>query len=141
MNFGHKVKKASSEKLQTPYILGLPLFGAMCRRLDHIAIDDCIYGVITLMKSNYDDPINIRSERIVSIINGLADIIADISGKKITKKYALSTPQGVRGRNADIQLGYRSSNVGTKVSLEECLAKTYSGLRNNVSQIVLFTNN
>ena len=56
-----------------------------------------------LMESDYTKPINIGSDRLV-YINELADIIAGISGKKIRKKYDLTAPQGVRGRNADITL-------------------------------------
>lgn len=37
-------------------------------------------------------------------IDELADMITKISGKKIEKKYDLSAPQGVRGRNTDLTL-------------------------------------
>jgi GDP-D-mannose 3',5'-epimerase len=55
----------------------------------------------------------------------LADIIIKISGKTVTKKYDLSAPQGVRGRNADISLARRVLKWEPRVSLEEGLAKTY----------------
>ena len=87
-------------------------------------IDDCIRGTIALMESDYDKPINIGSERLVTI-NDLADIIIKISGKKITKEYDLSAPQGVRGRNADISLARKVLGWAPKVSLEEGLTKTY----------------
>jgi nucleoside-diphosphate-sugar epimerase len=76
------------------------------------------------MESNYDKPLNIGSERLVSI-DQLADIIIRISGKTIEKKYDLSAPQGVRGRNADITLARRVLRWEPKVSLEEGLARTY----------------
>jgi GDP-D-mannose 3',5'-epimerase len=66
-------------------------------------IDDCVRGTVMLMESDYDKPLNIGSDRLVTI-DELADIIIKISGKKITKEYDLSAPQGVRGRNADITL-------------------------------------
>jgi len=87
-------------------------------------IDDCIRGTIALMESDFDKPINIGSERLVTI-NDLVDIITEISGKKITKKYDLSAPQGVRGRNADISLARKVLDWEPKVSLEEGLTKTY----------------
>ena len=65
-------------------------------------VDDAVRGTITLMESDYDKPINIGSDRLVSI-NSLADMVIKISGKKITKTYDLSAPQGV-GRNADLTL-------------------------------------
>ncbi|MGD0644425.1 MAG: NAD-dependent epimerase/dehydratase family protein [Candidatus Bathyarchaeia archaeon] len=87
-------------------------------------IDDCVKGTVALMESNYSKPINIGSERLVTI-NDLADIIIRISGKAITKKHDLQAPQGVRGRNADISLARQVLKWEPKVSLEEGLSKTY----------------
>jgi nucleoside-diphosphate-sugar epimerase len=88
-------------------------------------IDDCVEGTALLMESDYDKPINIGSERLVTI-DGLANIIIGISGKKITKNYDLDAPQGVRGRNADIALARKILGWEPKTSLEGGLAKTYS---------------
>jgi GDP-D-mannose 3',5'-epimerase len=87
-------------------------------------IDDCVRGTVALMESDFDKPINIGSERLVTI-NELADMIIKISGKKITKEYDLSAPQGVRGRNADISLARKVLGWEPKVSLEEGLANAY----------------
>ena len=43
-------------------------------------IDDALDGTVLLMQSNYDKPINIGSDRLVTI-NEIADIIIKISGK------------------------------------------------------------
>lgn len=88
-------------------------------------IDDCVEGTIMLMKSGYDKPINIGSDRLVSV-DQLADMIIRISGKIIKKTYDLSAPQGVRGRNADISLARDTLGWEPKISLEEGLARTYS---------------
>ncbi len=87
-------------------------------------IDDCLRGTFMLMESGYDKPLNIGSERLVTI-DELANIIIKISGKKIAKEYDLSAPQGVRGRNADITLTRKALGWEPKVSLEEGLARTY----------------
>ena len=87
-------------------------------------IDDCVKGTVLLMESDYDKPINIGSERLVTI-DQLVDMIVKISGKTITKTYGLSAHQGVRGRNADITLARKVLGWEPKVSLEEGLAKTY----------------
>jgi len=97
-------------------------------------IDDCVKGTYKLMESDYDKPINIGSERLVSI-NQLADIITRISGKQIDKKYDLSAPQGVRGRNADITLARKVLNWEPKVSLEKGLAKTYNWIKAQLIQV------
>ncbi len=88
-------------------------------------IDDCVRGTVKLMESNYGKPINIGSERLVTI-NQLADIIIEFSGKNIIKEHDLLAPQGVRGRNADITLAKKVLKWEPKVSLEDGLAQTYT---------------
>lgn len=96
-------------------------------------ITDAVTGTILLMESNYNKPINIGSEELVTI-NELVDMIISISGKDMTKEYDLSAPQGVRGRNADINLARRVLNWKPKVSLEEGLARTYSWIEAQCSR-------
>jgi nucleoside-diphosphate-sugar epimerase len=80
--------------------------------------------MIKLMQSNYGKPINIGSERLVTI-DRLADIIIGISGKRIAKTHNLSAPQGVRGRNADITLARKELEWEPRITLEAGLEKTY----------------
>jgi nucleoside-diphosphate-sugar epimerase len=87
-------------------------------------IDDCVRGTVMLMESEYEKPMNIGSERLVTV-DELADMIIRISGKTVTQKYDLNAPQGVRGRNADITLARKVLGWEPQVSLEEGLAKTY----------------
>jgi nucleoside-diphosphate-sugar epimerase len=76
------------------------------------------------MESDYDKPLNIGSDRLVTV-DELADIVTTISGKKLTKQYNLTAPEGVRGRNADLTLVKKVLGWKPKVSLEEGLGKTY----------------
>ena len=87
-------------------------------------IDDAVKGTVALMQSDYDKPINIGSDRLVTI-NKLADMIIKISGKKINRNYNLAAAQGVRGRNADLALVKKVLDWQPQVTLEEGLAKTY----------------
>lgn len=87
-------------------------------------IDDAVVGAIKLMESKFDKPINIGSDRLVTI-NQLADTIIKISGKRLKKKYDIKAAQGVRGRNADLTLVKKVLGWEPKVSLEEGLSKTY----------------
>lgn len=96
-------------------------------------IDDAVRGTVMLMESDYDKPINIGSDRLVTI-DELADIIIKISGKRITKKYDLSAPQGVRGRNADITLARKVLGWEPQVSLEEGLARTYKWIEQQIAK-------
>jgi nucleoside-diphosphate-sugar epimerase len=96
-------------------------------------IDDAVTGTIMLMESNHDKPVNIGSDRLVSI-DDLVDIIIKISGKTITKEYDLTAPQGVRGRNADLTLVRNKIGWEPKVSLEEGMEKTYKWIEMKVDQ-------
>lgn len=95
-------------------------------------IDDAVEGTIKLMESDYDKPINIGSDRLISI-NDLADMAIKFSGKKIAKTYNLSAPQGVRGRNADLTLVKNVLHWEPKVSLEDGMAKTYEWIQQQMT--------
>jgi len=94
-------------------------------------IDDCVRGVLTLMESDHDAPINIGSERLVTI-DELADMVITVSGKRIEKEHEIGAPQGVRGRNADLTLARRVLKWEPHVDLEEGLARTYSWIEEQV---------
>jgi GDP-D-mannose 3', 5'-epimerase len=87
-------------------------------------IDDCVEGIYRLMRSDYRDPINLGQDRMISI-NELVDIVAGIAGKRITKRYDLTKPQGVRGRNSDNRRLREVLNWEPRISLEEGLGRTY----------------
>jgi nucleoside-diphosphate-sugar epimerase len=95
-------------------------------------IDDAVKATMLLMESEYEKPINIGSDRLVTI-NKLADIIIAASGKKISKKYNLNAPQGVRGRNADLTLVKKLLNWQPQITLEQGLWKTYRWIEKQVS--------
>jgi len=62
-------------------------------------IDDCVEGIHRLMQSDHREPLNLGTDRMVTI-NELARIIAEIAGKRVTIRH-VDGPQGVRGRNSD----------------------------------------
>ena len=96
-------------------------------------IDDAVEATIKLMESNYNKPINIGSDRLVTI-DELANMIIKISEKQITKKYDPTAPQGVRGRNADLTLVKKVLNWKPKTTLEEGLEKTYEWIETKVRE-------
>lgn len=96
-------------------------------------IDDCVRGTVALMESDCNKPLNIGSDRLVSV-DELADIIIGISGKRIAKTYDLSAPQGVRGRNADLTLVKRVLGWEPKIGLQEGLERTYYWIKNMVEK-------
>ncbi len=87
-------------------------------------IDDCLEGSWRLMESDFRAPLNIGSDRLVTV-DDVADMLIKISGKKIVKKYDVSAPQGVRGRNSDNTLCKKVLGWEPKIPLEEGLEKIY----------------
>lgn len=87
-------------------------------------IDDCVEGIYRLMRSEHREPINLGQDRMISV-NELVDIVAQIAGKKIGKRYDLTKPQGVRGRNSDNTRLRKVLNWEPTVSLEDGLTTTY----------------
>jgi len=96
-------------------------------------VDDCVEGLIRLMASDYHEPLNLGTDRLVTI-NELVDIVAKIAGKKIGKRHDLSKPQGVRGRNSDNTRLRQVLGWEPSISLEEGLARTYPWIDSQVHE-------
>ena len=91
-------------------------------------IDDAVNATMLLMESEHDKPINIGSDRLISI-NSLADMVIKISNKKISKTHDPLAPQGVRGRNADLTLVKKVLKWQPQISLEDGMTKTYKWIQ------------
>ncbi len=91
-------------------------------------IDDCVRGTEMLMESDHKEPLNIGSDRLISV-EDLTDMVIKISGKTITKEHDLSAPEGVRGRNADLTLVKKVLGWQPEVSLEDGMTKTYKWIQ------------
>ncbi len=87
--------------------------------------DDCIKGTGLIMNSEILEPINLGSTEAVSI-NQLVDIVEGIAGVKLKRKYDLSAPKGVNGRNSENTLIKRYLNWEPDTPLRVGLEKTYA---------------
>lgn len=96
-------------------------------------VDDCVEGVHRLMHSDIRQPLNLGTEELVTI-NQLVDMIAEIAGKKITKRHDLSKPQGVRGRNSDNTLIRELLGWEPKTPLVEGLRPTYTWIEGELQR-------
>ncbi len=94
-------------------------------------IDDCVEGLIRIMDSDYSKPLNLGTDRMVTI-NELVDIVAKIADKKINKKHDLSKPQGVRGRNSDNDKLREIIGWEPKIPLEVGLEHTYKWIEQDL---------
>jgi nucleoside-diphosphate-sugar epimerase len=91
-------------------------------------IDDCIKGIQDIMYSNINEPINLGSSEMVSI-NKLVDIVEEIAGYKMDRKYDLDAPKGVRGRNSDNTLIQKYLGWEPSIPLKKGINKTYDWIR------------
>lgn len=95
-------------------------------------IDECLKGVRKLMNGNFNGPVNIGSEEMVSL-NELADMIMKIAGKKLTIKH-IKGPLGVRGRNSNNKLIRKKLGWAPKEPLLEGLNKTYAWIETQINR-------
>jgi GDP-D-mannose 3',5'-epimerase len=95
-------------------------------------IDECIEGMLRLMRSDFEGPVNIGSEEMVTI-NELAQYVIDISGKNITIKNT-DGPTGVRGRNSDNKLIQEKLGWSPSYPLYDGLTKTYKWISKQVNK-------
>jgi GDP-D-mannose 3', 5'-epimerase len=95
-------------------------------------VEDCVDGLMRLMGSDYPSPLNLGTDRLVTI-NELVDIVAEIAGKRISKRHDLTKPQGVRGRNSDNTRLRQVLDWEPRIGLEDGLRRTYAWI---VQQLV-----
>jgi nucleoside-diphosphate-sugar epimerase len=96
-------------------------------------IDDCVEGIYRLMRSECREPLNLGTDRLVSI-NELVDLVAQAAGKRIRKRYNLSAPQGVRGRNSDNTRLREVLGWEPATTLEAGLVHSYRWIRSEMAK-------
>jgi GDP-D-mannose 3', 5'-epimerase len=87
-------------------------------------VDDCVEGLLRLMAGDYSEPLNLGTDRLVTI-NQLIDLVSNVAGKRLMKRHDVSKPQGVRGRNSDNTQLNRVLGWEPSIKLEEGLKTTY----------------
>jgi nucleoside-diphosphate-sugar epimerase len=97
--------------------------GQQTRSFMYIA--DCLKGIYMITESDtWHDPINLGSSEGVTI-NQLVDIVEDIAGIKLKRKYNLNAPKGVNGRNSDNTLINKVFGWEPNTKLRDGLEVTY----------------
>jgi len=87
-------------------------------------IDECIEATRRMMESDFQGPVNIGSEEMVTI-NQLVDTAAKVAGKSVEKNH-IDGPLGVRGRNSNNDLIREKLGWDYSQTLEEGIGKTYN---------------
>ena len=82
------------------------------------------------MNSNFNGPINIGSEEMISI-NNLVKLVAKVSNQKIEIKN-IKGPLGVRGRNSNNDLIKEVLDWDYQFTLEQGISRTYEWIYNQI---------
>ena len=94
-------------------------------------IDECIEGIHRIQASDCDIPLNLGSERMISI-NGLVGLISTIA-KKPVKINNVPGPMGVMGRNSHNQLIRDTIGWAPQDNLESGLEQTYAWISDMIA--------
>jgi len=94
-------------------------------------VDECVEGILRLTRSEFEGPVNIGSEEMITI-NDLAKMAIDISGKNITIKN-IPGPTGVRGRNSDNKLIQEKLDWAPNYPLINGMSKTFEWINKQVN--------
>src|SRR6185312_8117070 len=93
--------------------------------------DDCVEGLLRIMRTDLHQPVNLGQDRMISI-NQLVALVSRIAGKSIATRHDMSKPQGVRGRNSDNSLLEKLLQWSPQITLETGLERTYRWIRSQV---------
>lgn len=128
-----KAPAALSRKVaQCPEGGSIEVWGDGQQTRSFLFIDECVEAVRRLVDSDFEGPVNIGSEEMISI-NNLAKLIIEISGKNITVKN-IPGPTGVRGRNSDNKLIKEKLGWEPNAPLRKGIETTYAWISEQVRQ-------
>lgn len=97
-----------------------------------LIVDECLEGSTRLLRSEFEGPVNIGSEEMVTI-NELAEMTIAISGKNITINN-IPGPLGVRGRNSDNRLIKERLDWAPSDSLRKGMERTYNWIASEIQK-------
>lgn len=109
----------------------IEVWGPGTQTRSFLFIEECIEGIHKIMQSECEVPLNLGSERMISI-NDLALLIAERANKKITIKN-IDGPLGVMGRNSHNKLIQETIGWRPKEDLEYGIDKTYAWITQQIS--------
>jgi len=95
-------------------------------------ITDCLQGSMLIAEGDVIEPLNLGSDELVTI-NQLVDIVEDIAGIKLQRKYNLDAPKGVRGRNSDNTMIQAKLGWAPSIPLRDGMAETYRWIHDQMA--------
>ena len=110
----------------------IEVWGPGMQTRSFLYITECLEGIHRIMASDCDFPLNLGSERMISI-NDLAHLIASIAGKTIQIRN-VPGPLGVMGRTSHNRLIKETIGWAPEDNLEHGLTETYAWISSMVNQ-------
>jgi GDP-D-mannose 3',5'-epimerase len=95
-------------------------------------VEDCVEGIRRIVDSDVAHPLNLGSSELVTI-NQLVDLAEETAGIKVSRRYDLTAPVGVRGRNSDNTLIRAHLDWEPSTPLRDGIAHTYQWVRERLS--------
>ena len=108
----------------------IEIWGDGTQTRSFLYIDECVEGTIRLTRSDFEGPVNVGSDEMVSI-NQLVELVSDIAGKTIHKHH-IDGPLGVRGRNSDNRLIEQKLGWKPSAALRQGLESTYGWIESQI---------
>lgn len=122
-----KVLEASLKEDKT-----IEVWGSGNQTRSFLYIDECIEGILRLMRSPCEKILNIGSDEMVSI-NGLVTIASRVENLHINIKN-IDGPEGVQGRNSDNNLIFKELNWRPAKPLSEGIKLTYNWIKKEIEK-------
>jgi len=91
-------------------------------------VDDCVEGILRLMRSNYPNPLNLGSDEMVSM-NHMQTLANSFDKDHPVNTKHISGPEGVRGRNSDNTLIRQVLGWAPGITLADGLKRTYDFIK------------
>ncbi|HQO10264.1 MAG TPA: NAD-dependent epimerase/dehydratase family protein [Clostridiales bacterium] len=110
----------------------IEIWGDGLQTRSFLYIDECLEGVRRLMDSDFQGPVNIGSEEMVTI-NELTEMVIGFSDKKIKIKH-IKGPLGVRGRNSDNKLIKEKLGWAPSKKLKDGMKKTFNWIKKEIER-------
>ena len=95
-------------------------------------VSDCVHGILLILEGEVEQPCNLGSAELVSV-NQLVDVIEEIAGVRLKRRYNLAAPAGVRGRTSDNARLRHAFGWEPSVELRAGMAETYQWVADQVS--------
>ena len=130
-----KAPAAVCRKVTTAVLTGnntIEIWGDGKQTRSFMYIDDCVNGIIKLVESNISVPVNLGSDRMISI-NELVSIVKTFDNVSLNIEN-IEGPQGVRGRNSNNDFVKKNLDWEPKISLEDGLKRTYDWIFDHIKK-------